>query len=205
MKKLAMFVAVFSVALAGAGLALAHNPSTGGDCDTWSRTAHYPNPTGSSSPSHHRIVHPGAANYDNLNDFKVNDFSGPDQALPNGTIIHQSSGHYVVQTGSGSGNVGNGTYVEVVGGGVYEGEPYLQNMGEGGYVQGRLDGNGTPATGHEADFHANTFGPVSEGSNALTHDSHAEACVSVDGQKQSVAHTVPCPVPAGTPDAIKCY
>lgn len=203
MKKALALVTMFALTMmAAATLAVAHNPAPSNDCDTWSRTAHaVPTPT-PSPPSHHRTNHAGASNYDNLNDFSS---QAPNQALPNGTLIHSSSGHYVAETGNGTGNAGKGTYVEVVGGGQYEGDPYLNNMGEGGYVQGRVDGAGTPAAGHHADFHFNTFGPLSEGSNALTWDSHAEVCVSVDNNKQSVSHTVPCPVPSSAPDGVKCY
>jgi hypothetical protein len=202
MKKVLALVTILVTSLM-ASFAIAHVPSPSGDCDTWSRTAHAaPSPYPTQTPSHHRVNHPGAVNYDNLNDFSS---SAPNQPLPNGTLVHTSSGHYVAQTGNGAGNSGAGTYVEVVGGGQYEGEPYVKNMGEGGYVQGRVDGNGTPAAGHHVDFHANTFGPVSEGSNAATWDSHVQACVSVDGDKHEAGQTITCPVPGNAPDGVKCY
>src|SRR5688572_30463238 len=146
MKKRSLFVATLMVAIGGATLAQAHVPSGSQDCDSWSRTTHAaPSPYPSSTPSHHRTTHPGGVNYDNLNDFSG---SLPNQALPNGTLIHTSGGHYVAQTGNGAGNMGAGSYVEIVGGQQYEGDPYVPRAGEGGYVQGRVDGNGTPATGH---------------------------------------------------------
>lgn len=171
------FVAAAGLAVVlSASSALAHNPSTATDCDTWSRTGH-------GTPSHHHNNGVPAENIDNPQDLHP---ALPNQALP--VTIHRHTGHYVVRDNAGS------SYFEVVGGGGYIGDGRVPQAGEGGYEQGRLD-----AAGHEVDFHHDAFGPLREDpSPPLWWQTSTYLCVSVDNTKVETPRVaVDCPPASG--------
>lgn len=193
MKKYVIFALTLAVGLAATAAVWAHTPGTN-DCDTGSRRNHVPaSPT--PTPASHDYES-GMIKRDSTHDVLPAPL-GPDVAFPNQTRVLQdpNGGRYIVKTGQGASptyspapNGGLSGYVEVVGGKQFENNPPYNNLGQGGYVQGRVD-----VAGHEADFHVASYGPISEVAPNLWHVTRAQACASVDNTKVGQTVDVPCP------------